>query len=107
MKAADVKRLKELEKENGQLKRLVADKELENLLSPVRKRKAVRMLVGRLASPSVGCACLPARAAPRSATARSDWDDRTAGPPPQALHPLPPLGIYPPAGATAAPTAIR
>lgn len=31
MKAEDVKRLKELEKENGQLKRLVADKELENL----------------------------------------------------------------------------
>ena len=31
MKAADVKRLKELERENGQLKRLVADKELENL----------------------------------------------------------------------------
>jgi transposase len=31
MKAADVKRLKELERENAQLKRLVADKELENL----------------------------------------------------------------------------
>jgi transposase len=31
MKADDVKRLKELEHENGQLKRLVADKELENL----------------------------------------------------------------------------
>jgi putative transposase len=31
MKAADVKRLKELERENGQLKRIVADKELENL----------------------------------------------------------------------------
>jgi putative transposase len=31
MKADDVKRLKELERENGQLKRLVADKELENL----------------------------------------------------------------------------
>ena len=31
MKADDVKRLKELEKENGQLKRLVADKALENL----------------------------------------------------------------------------
>ena len=31
MKAADAKRLKELERENGQLKRLVADKELENL----------------------------------------------------------------------------
>ena len=31
MKAQDVKRLKELERENGQLKRLVADKELENL----------------------------------------------------------------------------
>jgi transposase len=31
MKADDVKRLKELERENVQLKRLVADKELENL----------------------------------------------------------------------------
>lgn len=31
MKANDAKRLKELERENGQLKRLVADKELENL----------------------------------------------------------------------------
>ncbi len=31
MKAKDAKRLKELEKENGQLKRIVADKELENL----------------------------------------------------------------------------
>ena len=31
MKADDAKRLKELEKENGQLKRLVADKELEIL----------------------------------------------------------------------------
>jgi putative transposase len=31
MRADDVKRLKELERENGQLKRLVADKELENL----------------------------------------------------------------------------
>jgi putative transposase len=31
MRAVDVKRLKELEKENAQLKRLVADKELEVL----------------------------------------------------------------------------
>ncbi len=31
VKADDVKRLKQLERENGQLKRLVADKELENL----------------------------------------------------------------------------
>ena len=31
LKADDVKRLKELERENAQLKRLVADKELENL----------------------------------------------------------------------------
>lgn len=31
MKAADAKRLKELERENAKLKRLVADKELENL----------------------------------------------------------------------------
>ena len=30
-KAQDAKRLKELERENGQLKRIVADKELENL----------------------------------------------------------------------------
>ena len=31
MKADDVKRLKELERENQSLKRIVADKELENL----------------------------------------------------------------------------
>jgi hypothetical protein len=31
MQADDVKRLKELERENAQLKRLVAEKELENL----------------------------------------------------------------------------
>ena len=31
MPADDVKQLKELERENAQLKRLVADKELENL----------------------------------------------------------------------------
>ena len=31
MKAADVKRLKELERENVTLKRIVADKELENV----------------------------------------------------------------------------
>ena len=31
MKADDVKRLKELEAENTKLKRIVADKELENL----------------------------------------------------------------------------
>ena len=31
MKADDVKRLKELEKENARLKRIVADKELENV----------------------------------------------------------------------------
>ena len=31
MKAQDAKRLKELERENGQLKRIVADKELEIL----------------------------------------------------------------------------
>ncbi len=31
MKADDVKRLKELERENATLKRIVADKELENV----------------------------------------------------------------------------
>jgi putative transposase len=46
MKADDVKRLKELERENSQLKRLVADKELENLaLREISKR---RMLLLRM-----------------------------------------------------------
>ena len=40
MKANDAKRLKELEKENGRLKRIVADKELENLaLKEIAKGK--------------------------------------------------------------------
>ena len=49
MKADDAKRLKELERENATLKRIVADKELENqalegdregkLLSPSRRRR--------------------------------------------------------------------
>jgi putative transposase len=58
MKPDDVKRLKELERENGQLKRLVADKELDEpgsegagdgkLLSPSRRRRGVLALQGRL-----------------------------------------------------------
>ena len=58
MKADDVKRLKELEVENRRLKRIVADKELENvalqgdregkLVSPSRRRRAVHMLQQRL-----------------------------------------------------------
>ena len=58
MKADDAKRLRELERENARLKRIVADKELEdrraqgdrpgNLVSPSRRREAVCMLQDRL-----------------------------------------------------------
>ena len=58
LKADDAKRLKELEKENTKLKRIVADQLLENqalegdregkLVSPSRRREAVRMLGERL-----------------------------------------------------------
>ncbi len=58
MQANDVKRLKELERENAQLKRLVADKEsgeprvagdfAGKLVSPSRRRAAVLMLQDRL-----------------------------------------------------------
>ena len=57
MKSEEAKRLKELEKENGRLKKLVADlmldqemlKELarEKLLSPARRRNAVERLEKR------------------------------------------------------------
>ncbi len=57
LKADDAKRLKELERENARLKRIVADQLLENqalkeiakgkLLSPSRRRDAVRMIVER------------------------------------------------------------
>ena len=49
MKADDVKRLKELEHENGQLKRLVADKELENLA--LREISRGRMKVKSASAP--------------------------------------------------------
>ena len=58
MKANDVRRLKELERENQTLKAIVADKELENvalksagrgkLLSPARRRRAVLTLQDRV-----------------------------------------------------------
>jgi hypothetical protein len=57
MKADDAKRLRELERENAALKRIVADKELENLalgrsrrklVSPSRRRRAVVVLQERL-----------------------------------------------------------
>ena len=58
MKADDAKRLKELERENATLKRIVADQELESrgaegdregkLVGPVRRRRAVAMLRDRL-----------------------------------------------------------
>ncbi|MFN8149598.1 MAG: IS3 family transposase [Solirubrobacterales bacterium] len=58
MKASDAKRLKELERENRELKGIVADQALDirglkeigpgKLLSPARRRRAVRMLCERL-----------------------------------------------------------
>jgi DNA-binding transcriptional MerR regulator len=59
MKASDAKRLKNLEKENQRLKRIVADQALDiygtrgsrkgKLVSPARRRRAVWMLMDRLA----------------------------------------------------------
>jgi len=57
MKADDAKRLKELERENGRLKRIMADQLLHieglkeisrGLLSPARRRRGVLMLQDRL-----------------------------------------------------------
>src|SRR5579859_2738427 len=57
MRPEDVVRLKQLEKENARLKRLLAEKELDNdmlqgggsgkLVSPERRRRAVTHLQGR------------------------------------------------------------
>src|SRR5450759_3204843 len=58
MKADDVKRLKELERENTQLKRLVAEKELENL--------ALREI-------SKGNWCARRVDAPRSSCSKTVW----------------------------------
>ena len=65
MKADDVKRLKELERENSQLKRLVADKELE-------KPGAAGDLEGKLVSPSRLDAL-------RSSCSKTGWASRSAG----------------------------
>ena len=58
MKAGDAKRLKTLERENRELKQIVADKELENralqeirpgkLVGPSKRRRAADMLQSRL-----------------------------------------------------------
>jgi putative transposase len=78
MKADDARRLKELERENRELKQIVADKELENrapreiakgnLVSPSRRRRAVVMLQDRLSSSQRGRAQSSASTAPPSAT---------------------------------------
>ena len=109
MKADDVKRLKELEKENGQLKELVAERSSRTsrsrrspgkLLSPARRRKAVAHAGGPpRRSPSVGRAGSPASTAPPSATARR-WPKRRA-----LRRRCASSRPRSPAGATAAPTA--
>ena len=80
MKADDAKRLKELERENARLKRIVADKELEN--------DALREVAGETgepveATPSRGHAAGPARP-----LAAAGVPDRRPAP----LHPAPRAG---------------
>ena len=62
MKAEDVKRLKELERENGQLKRLVADKELENLaLKEIAKGRSQVSRSATRRRPFAASAAVPSR----------------------------------------------
>ena len=99
MKADDVKRLKELEKENAQLKRqrLVADKELENL--------ALREIAsGKMVSPSQRRrAAAHAPRAPRPLAAAGLPDRR-----PAPLDPTPPASrCRPRLGSAPAPARLR
>ena len=109
MKADDAKRLKELEKENAQLKRLVADKELENL--------ALREIVTGNGEPVAATPCrphAPAAARPFAAAGAPDRTTSTArasATGPSAPTPTPifvdSCGTSPvttPAGAIAGPT---
>jgi hypothetical protein len=56
MKADDVKRLKDLERENQTLKRIVADKELENVA--LRMRRPVNRLLEATPGSGSGKSCL-------------------------------------------------
>ena len=90
MKADDAKRLRELERENARLKRIVADKELDidalkeiargNWVGPSRRREAVCMLQDRLVL-SERRACRVTgqhRSTQRRLPARGRGDDRAA-----------------------------
>ena len=87
LKADDAKRLKELERENGKLKRMVADQLLEidalkevakgKLVSPSRGREAVQMLQQRSRCLSGGRAGSRVSTAPPSVTSH---DEQTATP---------------------------
>ena len=72
MQPDDVKRLKELERENAQLKRLVADKGLENLA--LRKISKGRMKVEFRSAPP--CCCAGVVGAASRAHLPCDCDDR-------------------------------
>lgn len=80
MKADDVKRLKELERENSQLKRLVADKELENLaLKEIAKGRMKVKLGSRLCSFGVGRGASRRRCARRRSGLGASFGARIRG----------------------------
>ena len=57
--AADVKRLRQLEQENGRLKKMVADRDLEiDVLKEITRKKNSR----RTCAPAAGRVCAPTRA---------------------------------------------
>jgi len=79
MKADDVKRLRELERENVTLKRIVADKELENVaLKEIAK--------GRMKVKSLGPCPLPARRCPGFGRPAAGSPLRPPAPAPDLLH---------------------
>ena len=80
MKADDAKRLKELERENARLKRIVADKELEI--------EALREIAGETGEPVAATPRRGHAAASGSASRSGGRADRRAAP----LHPTPPAG---------------
>ena len=122
MKADDAKRLRELERENARLKRIVADKELEidalkeiargtgkpvaparggpHVAGPLgsRRREAVRMLQDPSDCRNGGHAGSPASTAPRSAASR-----RAAAATTRSGRSCTPSRVATPAGATAGP----
>ena len=79
MKADDAKRLRELERENARLKRIVADKELEiDALKPESTDRSLKGRAAGLAESSAGVAALAGRCRGRTG-ARSRRSARLGG----------------------------